>query len=103
MMISTATDLQSQITRVHSIFLRDKSKMFQEMITNLFGNLLAFDTLIYSVLVIVISTAYWYLSIPKHIPPGPIGLPIIGYLPFLDKKPYKTFAQLGKRYGKVFR
>ncbi len=36
-------------------------------------------------------------------PPGPWGLPIIGYLPFLDKqRPNLAFAQLATKYGDVF-
>ena len=35
--------------------------------------------------------------------PGPWGLPIIGYLPFLDtKRPNLAFLELAKKYGDVF-
>ncbi|KAG8196134.1 hypothetical protein JTE90_007869 [Oedothorax gibbosus] len=35
-------------------------------------------------------------------PPGPIGLPILGYIPFLSKKPYIELNELAKKYGSVF-
>ncbi|CAG2102077.1 unnamed protein product [Medioppia subpectinata] len=38
----------------------------------------------------------------KKLPPGPIGLPFVGYLPFLKGEPSKVFVQLAKKYGPVF-
>lgn len=39
----------------------------------------------------------------KSVPPGPWGLPIIGYLPFLNReKPNVQFSELAKKYGDVF-
>ena len=36
-------------------------------------------------------------------PPGPRGLPILGFLPWLNpSEPYKTLTDLVKRYGKVY-
>ena len=34
--------------------------------------------------------------------PGPWGLPIVGYIPFLGRKMNKTITALAKRYGDVF-
>lgn len=33
---------------------------------------------------------------------GPIGLPIIGYLPFLGPAPHRRYSELAKSYGNVF-
>ncbi|CAG2117313.1 unnamed protein product [Medioppia subpectinata] len=38
----------------------------------------------------------------KKLPPGPLGLPFVGYLPFLKSEPSKVFVQLAKKYGPVF-
>ena len=35
-------------------------------------------------------------------PPGPWGLPVVGYMPFLGKKMNLTINQLAKKYGDVF-
>ncbi|CAL1272926.1 unnamed protein product [Larinioides sclopetarius] len=38
----------------------------------------------------------------SNFPPGPIGLPIVGYLPFLSEDLHLDFSKLGKKYGDVF-
>ncbi|GAB6024206.1 hypothetical protein CHUAL_008906 [Chamberlinius hualienensis] len=53
-------------------------------------------------LLVILGIAYWYLSIPKRLPPGSAGLPIVGYLPFVDPQVHFTFTKLGRKYGKIF-
>ncbi|GIY91459.1 cytochrome P450 18a1 [Caerostris extrusa] len=36
------------------------------------------------------------------LPPGPMGLPIVGYFPFLSKDAHLKFMELSKKYGDVF-
>ncbi|XP_041470886.1 cytochrome P450 2U1-like [Lytechinus variegatus] len=35
----------------------------------------------------------------SNLPPGPTGLPLLGYLPFLKLPPFKGFTHLTKQYG----
>ncbi|XP_035227372.1 cytochrome P450 18a1-like [Stegodyphus dumicola] len=39
----------------------------------------------------------------QNLPPGPIGLPFVGYIPFLTNKPYVKLQELAKIYGPVYR
>ncbi|XP_039258553.2 cytochrome P450 2B19-like [Styela clava] len=38
---------------------------------------------------------------PKSFPPGPRGLPLVGYIPFMANNPAKTFMKLKEKYGSV--
>lgn len=50
----------------------------------------------------IILFLIWYLNRkPKYFPPGPTGLPLVGYLPFVGKYSHETFQKLGKKYGNV--
>lgn len=54
---------------------------------------------------VIILVCIGYFSLKrKHtkLPPGPTGLPVFGYYPFLGKEPEKTLRELGKKYGNVF-
>ena len=59
----------------------------------------------YALFVLVIGGVLWRMlfstSDRKRLP-GPWGLPVVGYIPFLGRKMNKTITALSKRYGDVF-
>ncbi|XP_015919927.1 cytochrome P450 2J6 [Parasteatoda tepidariorum] len=54
------------------------------------------------VLIIVYLITYLIKKQSKNLPPGPYGLPIVGYLPFMAERPYLQFIELSKKYGNIF-
>ncbi|KAI1282017.1 Germacrene A acid 8-beta-hydroxylase [Halotydeus destructor] len=47
---------------------------------------------------------YWFTGDTSNLPPGPPGLPVVGYIPFL----YRSFShydlfKLSKKYGSIYR
>lgn len=55
-------------------------------------------------LITITAVSIWYFKHKhrNHLPPGPWGFPVIGYLPFLGPQPQTTFLQLSKKYGDIF-
>lgn len=53
-------------------------------------------------LVLVVQWLIKYLRVLKTLPPGPWGLPIIGFLPFIGQEKHISFMGLAKKYGSVF-
>ncbi len=47
-----------------------------------------------------LAVDYWKRN--SRLPPGPVGLPVVGYYPFLSNKLSLDFAKLAKQYGNVF-
>nr|QST15072.1 CYP370C3 protein [Diaphanosoma celebensis] len=55
------------------------------------------------VLVVVLGYfVYRALARPSNFPPGPVGLPVVGYLPFLEKDVHKHMTKLSDQYGDVY-
>ena len=52
--------------------------------------------------IVIIMMVNRIQSRSRKLPPGPMGLPIIGYIPFLPKDPTDKLRQLRQQYGRVF-
>ncbi|CAN0908613.1 Carnosic acid synthase [Linum grandiflorum] len=53
--------------------------------------------------ILSILTKKWTRSKGAPLPPGPTGLPIVGYLPFLGVHLHHEFAKLAATYGPVYK
>ncbi|XP_040070115.1 cytochrome P450 2J4 [Ixodes scapularis] len=57
---------------------------------------------------LLVVFAAWMQRNRKHktpsqsLPPGPWGLPLVGYLPFLRRKQHVVFRDLAQKYGPIF-
>ena len=61
------------------------------------------------IVAILVLTVVYLWSRQKNLPPGPWGLPYIGYVPWLfyvmfysDEELHEHLIRLGKRYGKIY-
>lgn len=57
-----------------------------------------------------LSTIFWFIFSVKKLnkenpplPPGPRGLPLVGYLPFLGSNLHHSFKDLARLYGPIFK
>ncbi|KAI3703419.1 hypothetical protein L1987_73475 [Smallanthus sonchifolius] len=103
----------------HILFV---AKMISEVVYNIYLAIITFwswwcdvnnnqDELARTFLTIVVPTLIlvwykWTLSYSKKnttpLPPGPYGLPVVGYLPFLGHNLHERFTEMAHKYGPIF-
>ncbi|KAI7746539.1 hypothetical protein M8C21_004681 [Ambrosia artemisiifolia] len=59
-----------------------------------------------SVMILLLVCYQWKQSYSRNcttpLPPGPYGLPVVGYLPFIGSNLHERFTKLAKTYGPIF-
>ncbi|KAK1435753.1 hypothetical protein QVD17_01522 [Tagetes erecta] len=64
--------------------------------------------LVITICVLILAMTIWHkfklsnTSVPS-LPPGPISLPIVGYLPFLGPELHTQFTNMARTYGPIFK
>ncbi|KAI3691678.1 hypothetical protein L6452_31480 [Arctium lappa] len=62
-------------------------------------------TIIITIFIISIPTlvlVFYTRNSKPPLPPGPYGLPLVGYLPFLNPQLHQTFTKMSHKYGPIF-
>ncbi|KAI4461069.1 cytochrome p450 [Holotrichia oblita] len=55
------------------------------------------------IFIVVTLFVLWMWNQGRRLPPGPWGLPIVGYLPWLDPQaPHLTLTKLSRKYGPIY-
>lgn len=60
---------------------------------------------VFLAVLVLIYVVQWLLNFVhrlKTLPPGPWGIPVLGFLPFMGREKHTCFMDLAKKYGAVF-
>ena len=76
-------------------------------VTSVLASFLAFAAenlvvTLFVTLAVYCLVGYYFDPKRKNLPPGPVGLPIVGYIPFIPSDYEKGLERLTNKYGKIF-
>lgn len=83
-----------------------KLRFFSSQLVQITTELGSKQAVLVVLLVVFLLTLLWLRrkrTYTFHQPPGPRGLPIIGYVPFLGRNHHQKFLDLSKTYGPVIK
>nr|XP_043628255.1 cytochrome P450 71AU50-like isoform X2 [Erigeron canadensis] len=86
-----------QISSIFTLLLLSWSWWFE-------GHSQVRDKVVRTILTVFVPTLLllWYKKSKAQLPPGPYGLPIVGYLPFLRSNVQEKFIEMAHKYGPIF-
>lgn len=83
--------------------------MISKLIDKFFATMITYlnerDELVLAILAVLVPTLLlvWYTKRgTAPLPPGPYGLPIVGYLPFMGSNWQDKFTEMANKYGPIF-
>jgi 26-hydroxylase len=65
------------------------------------GGYLFVPLVTFLLVLVIIRLSQFYLYL-RTLPPGPWGVPFLGFLPYLSPVPHQQFTQMSKKYGPTF-
>ncbi|KAJ9555562.1 hypothetical protein OSB04_010176 [Centaurea solstitialis] len=69
------------------------------------------QVVVFTIIVVILAISWLWSTTTSNgdgppmppLPPGPVHLPIIGYLPFLDRNLHTQFTDMARTYGPIFK
>lgn len=99
----------SRVFRYYRFLIeRDRYKMLVEQITGLLSNycfwwtVLKHNFTLFVIFTFVISFFGYFLQYQNSLPPGPWGLPLLGYIPFMTSQLHRQYKKMAEKYGPIF-
>lgn len=72
------------------------------LVLNLVLSASLFRAVLLSIIVFLLAKLFLFKSYSLPLPPGPFGVPILGFLPFLGKDIHLTLTDLSTKYGPIY-
>lgn len=76
--------------------------MFQTLVTDLVITPTLLRAILISVIIFLLLKLYQSRGPSLPLPPGPLGIPVLGFLPFVSKNFHLTLTQLSQKYGSCY-